>query len=191
MIPSLLLFKQDQAKMYDNTESSNKETLDRSAPKTSGSPLQNSASPDQQENSEPSNTGRVYEESSVPEKVEDRGTEFESFYVNPEFACGISIGEIGATLLAWKTKLETIQLKRVGGSHGNEEDTASTADTEATTVRGSVNSEDGHECEFLSGSSATSYAPDSTNTADAIARTEVDDMSLPLRKRPKVTQSQN
>lgn len=96
--------------MYDNTESSNKENLDRSAPKTSGSPVQNSASPDQQENSVPSNTGHVDEESLVPENVEDRGAEFESFYVNPEFACGIPIGEIGAALLAWKTKLETIQL---------------------------------------------------------------------------------
>ncbi|KAF4209903.1 hypothetical protein CNMCM5878_004992 [Aspergillus fumigatiaffinis] len=191
MIPSLLLSKQDQVRMYDNTESPNKENLDRSAPKTSGSPLQNSASPDQQENSVPANMGRVDEEPSVPENVEDRGAEFESFYVNPEFACGIPIGEIGAALLAWKTKLETIQLKRVGGSHGNEEDTASTADTEATTIRGSVNSEDGHECEFLSGASATSYAPDSTNTADAIARIKVDDVSLPLRKRPKVTQSQS
>jgi hypothetical protein len=91
--------------MYANTESSNKEILDRSAPKSSGSPLQNSASPDQQGNSEPSNTGRVDEESSALEKVEDRGAEFESFYVNPEFACGIPIGEIGATLLAWKTGL--------------------------------------------------------------------------------------
>ncbi|KAG2000840.1 hypothetical protein GB937_010782 [Aspergillus fischeri] len=191
MIPSLLLSKQDQAKMYNNTESSNEEILDRSAPKTSGSPLQNSASPDQQENSEPLNTGCVDEESSAPEKVKDRGAEFESFYVNPEFACSIPIGEIGAMLLAWKTELQTIPLKRVGGSHGNEEDAASTADTEATTVRGSVNSEDGHECEFLSGALATSYAPDSTNTADAIARTKVNDVSLPLRKRPKVTQSQS
>jgi hypothetical protein len=92
--------------MCDNTGSSNEETLDSSASKTSGSSLQNSASPGQQENSKPSNTGRVDEESSAPEKVKDRGAEFESFYVNPEFACGIPIGEIGATLLAWKTGLK-------------------------------------------------------------------------------------
>jgi hypothetical protein len=82
----------------------------------------------------------------------------------------------------------TVLLEREGESYGNQADLASIADTEATTVRGSVNSEDGHECESLSGASATSYTPDSTNTADAIARGTVDDVSLPLRKRQKFAQ---
>jgi hypothetical protein len=98
--------------MYDNTESSNEEILDRFASETSGSPLQNSACPDQQEKSEPSNTGPVEEESSALEKVGDWGAELESFYVGTEFSCGISIGEIGATLLAWKTNLKTIPLSK-------------------------------------------------------------------------------
>ncbi|KAH3463563.1 hypothetical protein KXV78_000748 [Aspergillus fumigatus] len=174
--------------MYDNTESSNEEILDRSASKTRGSSLQNSASPDQQENLEPSNTCRVDEKSSAPDKIGDRGAEFESFYVNPEFACGVPIGEIGATLLAWKTGLNANPLEREGGSYGNQEDSASIADTEATTVRGSVNSEDGHGCDLLSGALATSYTPDSANTADAMARITLDDVSLPLRKRQKVAQ---
>jgi hypothetical protein len=91
--------------MYDNTELSNKEILNRSASKTRGSSLQNSASPDQQENLEPLNTCCVDEKSSAPDKIGDQGAEFESFYINPEFACSIPIREIRATLLAWKTGL--------------------------------------------------------------------------------------
>jgi hypothetical protein len=81
-----------------------------------------------------------------------------------------------------------VLLEQEGGSYGNQEDAASIADTEATTVRGSMNSEDGHECDLLSGASATSYTPDSVNTADAIARIMLDDVSLLLRKRQKVAQ---
>ncbi|GFF57080.1 hypothetical protein IFM51744_09085 [Aspergillus udagawae] len=174
--------------MCNYTESSNGETLDSSASKTSGSSLQNSAFPDQQETSKPSNMGRVEEESSALEKVGDRGTELESFYVDPELSCGIPIGEMGATLLAWKTELRTISLKRDEGSYGNQEDAASIADTEATTIRGSGNPEDDHEWEFLPGASTTSHTPDSTNIADATARITVDDVQLPLRKRQKVAQ---
>jgi hypothetical protein len=82
----------------------------------------------------------------------------------------------------------TALLERERESDIDQEDAASIADTEATTVLGSESSEDGHESESLPVAPESSNRPDSTNITDAIARTTLDDVSLPLRKRQKVDQ---